>query len=150
MPATTIQSRRWKTLWTYGKDDTAPNLVYQIRDQGGQPVYLTQADLVTINVAHATYDPYFAPGISTVVNGPCTIIADPVNHPQIGQDWVDIYGADCWVEWPPQPGDLAHTANFKFVFLVKWLDGTYSTHKNLATDFIKVQAPPFANTIPRT
>ena len=148
MPSQTVKQK--KSIWFYGKDDTFPALADQLTDDEGNPVDLSSAESVHINIAHSTYDAYFSPGYVLVENGLCTIVTDPINTPGIGQEKVDKFGADGWVTWLPQPEDLDVVGHFSFVFLVKWGTDLYSTHKSLSYHFIKVQAPPYANSIPRT
>ena len=112
----------------YGQNDTAPNLEYVIKTPEGEVVDLTLADSVYITVAWRTFTTQPWGSFRTViVDRALSTIVDAA----LGE-----------VAWTPAPGDLSTIGDFQFVFEVKWDDGSVSTHKALAYDYITVQTPP--------
>ena len=111
----------------YGLGDTYPDLVVQLLDGAGNPIYLEAANVV-INIAHASYDYYYAPMDRIIDGDPCVVDPDQT-----------IDGNRGWVSWTPNGLVLAGT--FHYNFTITFPGGGVQTVAPSGTNSLIVRAP---------
>lgn len=111
-----------------GLGDTFP-IPFTIVDNAGDPIALTNANDVQINIAYARWDPYFSPTAYIVQDRPCTIV-----RPQTGGDIGRVI-------YNPLTPDFVAAGSFNYQFRIYWNDGTIQTTPPYFYPKMQVLAP---------
>ena len=123
MPKQTISSS--VPEWAVG--DTTPPMRVCLTDGNGDPIDLTGATVV-LNVAHSSWDYYYAPQNRIINGSPCTVDPDQVTYKG-------------FVDWEPITGDLFLAGTFRFTFEVTYPSSKRQTIAPNATNTIIIRAP---------
>lgn len=123
-------------LRKYGIFDTGPPLDYQLRDEDGEIIDLTDVAEVFFDMGWSSYQDPFNPSQAKVTNGVCVI--DP-----------NALGLTLgWVRYNWQENDLDAAGRFDFHFRLRYNDDTVRTVRSLSYDFVNVKWGPFARYAP--
>jgi hypothetical protein len=125
MPRQSISSSVPK--WTVG--DTTPPMRVCLTDGDGDPIDLTGAT-VLLNVAHASWDYYYAPQNRIINGSSCTVDPDQT-----------VDGNRGFVDWEPSDGDLTLAGTFRFTFDITYPSAKRQTINPDATNTIIIRAP---------
>ncbi len=112
--------------WAVG--DTAPPLRVLLKDGAGEPLDGLDGATVVVNVAHSSYDYYYAPQNRIIDGSACVVDPDQV-------------GNKGYITWTPSSDDLFLAGTFRFTFEVTFGDGSRQTIAPNATNTLIVRAP---------